>query len=397
LPERRPSFGFGDRLGLATPGHVRALGNKEIFPILAQQSVRENARTDRTFKRVLADAVFGAFQEGYEGGFGADADHLKTIEAALEAAAAGYTFFTCDPSEHVVTTESLPENVLKLEFEALPEAKGWCREYLDRDFFIDGAGYFRFPWIALANAGLKYGQAIRHAGVMYRALDKVLPEGFDYEVSVDETETPTTPLEHLFISRELRRQGVRFSSLAPRFIGTMEKGIDWRGDLEAFTASLRAHAAIARALGPYRLSLHSGSDKFSLYRVFAEETNGWCHVKTAGTSYLVALAVVARKEPDLFRRIVELSLDRFPEDRTSYYLSSDTSRIPSLENFSDEALPDLVERLNSRQVLHVAYGSVLRSPLGKELRQALEKSEEAYDSALAKHLGRHLRLLGGKE
>ena len=251
----------------------------------------------------------------------------------------------------------------------------------------------RFSRSELIRAAVKYGQAIRHATVLYRALAEVLPDGFDYEVSVDETEEPTTPLEHLFIVRELQRQEVELSSLAPRFIGKMEKGVDWRGDLDMLTTSLRVHAAIARALGPYRLSLHSGSDKFSLYRIFIEVTKGRCHVKTAGTSYLVALQVIAREDPDLFRRIVALSLERFPEDRTSYALSANVSHIPSLDGLSDAALPELVTRLDSRQVLHVAYGSVLRSPLGEELRRVLMENEAAYAAALAEHLGEHLRLL----
>ncbi|HID09420.1 TPA: hypothetical protein EYP13_04270, partial [Candidatus Micrarchaeota archaeon] len=104
-----PSFGFGDRIGLATPGHVRALRGARAFPVLAQQSVRENSRTGRSFAEVLADAVFGAFQEGYTDGFAADADHLKSIDDALEAAELGYTFFTCDPSDHIPKVDRLPE------------------------------------------------------------------------------------------------------------------------------------------------------------------------------------------------------------------------------------------------------------------------------------------------
>ena len=391
------SFGFGDRLGLATPGHVRSLTDKKIFPVFAQQSVRENARTGRTFEGVLADAVFGAFQEGYEEGFAADADHLTTVESALEAADAGYTLFTCDPSEYVIATDALSEQELGEAFEALPEAEDWCREYLGRDFAIEDTQPLRFSPADLVRAGVKYGRAIHHAAALYRALTEALPAGFDYEVSVDETEEPTTPLEHLFIVRELQRQEVRLSSLAPRFIGKMEKGVDWRGDFATFTASLRMHAAIARTLGSYRLSLHSGSDKFSLYRTFTEATKGRCHVKTAGTSYLVALQVVAQKEPDLFRRIVALSVERFPEDRASYTLSADVSRIPSLDGLSDAALPELVTRLDSRQVLHVAYGAILKSPLGGELRRVLVKNEGSYADALAEHLGEHLRLLEVKD
>ncbi|MCB0176561.1 MAG: hypothetical protein KDJ97_39040, partial [Anaerolineae bacterium] len=74
----KKSAGCGDRLGLATPGHVRAIRHSTMAPIFAQQSMRENARTGRTPQGVMDDAMWGVFQEGWRGGFGADADHLKT-------------------------------------------------------------------------------------------------------------------------------------------------------------------------------------------------------------------------------------------------------------------------------------------------------------------------------
>ena len=123
LPPDRPSFGFGDRLGVATPGHIRSVRDREVFPVLAQQSVRENARTERTFGQVLADAVFAAFREGFDKGFGADADHLKRIADAIEAARLGYTFFTCDPGDVVQPADSM--TAWKLE--PLPEARNAIR------------------------------------------------------------------------------------------------------------------------------------------------------------------------------------------------------------------------------------------------------------------------------
>ncbi len=71
------SAGCGDRLGLATPGHVRAIRRSSMAPIFAQQSIRENARTGRTPQEVMDEAMWGVFQEGWREGFGADADHLK--------------------------------------------------------------------------------------------------------------------------------------------------------------------------------------------------------------------------------------------------------------------------------------------------------------------------------
>jgi len=95
------SAGCGDRLGLATPGHIRAVRNYPLAPIFAQQSIRENARTGRTPQQVMDEAMWGVFQEGWRNGFGADADHLKTTADIDLCVAAGYTFYTIDPGEHV--------------------------------------------------------------------------------------------------------------------------------------------------------------------------------------------------------------------------------------------------------------------------------------------------------
>src|SRR5262245_57047267 len=95
------SAGCGDRLGLATPGHIRAIRHSDMAPIFEQQSMRENARTGRTPQQVMDDALWGVFQEGWHNGFGADADHLKTKADIDLCAAAGYTFYTIDPGDHV--------------------------------------------------------------------------------------------------------------------------------------------------------------------------------------------------------------------------------------------------------------------------------------------------------
>ena len=102
---RQTSFGFGDRLGSATPGHIAslraAIQNKPIAPIFAQQSVRENTRTGRTPQSVLDDAMWGIFQEGWREPWGADADHVKEVADLAPFVAAGYTFYTIDPSDYV--------------------------------------------------------------------------------------------------------------------------------------------------------------------------------------------------------------------------------------------------------------------------------------------------------
>ena len=111
-----------------------------------------------------------------------------------------------------------------------------------------------------------------------------MKEIFDFEVSVDETDSPTTPLEHFFIANELTRAGVTFTSLSPRFIGKFEKGVDYIGNLNILDEELSKHAAVTAHFGTYKLSLHTGSDKFSVYPLIAKHWGERSHVKTAGTS-----------------------------------------------------------------------------------------------------------------
>ena len=91
------------------------------------------------------------------------------------------------------------------------------------------------------------------------------------EVSVDETETPTSIHEHYIIASELRRLGVPFISLAPRFVGSFEKGVDYIGDLTEFTTELGHHAEVMHQIGGYKLSIHTGSDKFRIYPSIAKK------------------------------------------------------------------------------------------------------------------------------
>ena len=117
------SAGFGDRLGIATPGHLRALreAGGHIAPIPAQQSIREMTRTGRSPQQVLDDAMWGVFAEGWRSGFAADADHLKSTEDIDRCLAAGYTFYTFDPGEHVDNTaDTAPLAALHQKFEVLP-------------------------------------------------------------------------------------------------------------------------------------------------------------------------------------------------------------------------------------------------------------------------------------
>jgi hypothetical protein len=101
---------------------------------------------------------------------------------------------------------------------------------------------------------------------------------FEVEVSMDETQLPTSHAEHIYIACELHRLDVRWVSFAPRFVGRFEKGVDYIGNVNEFEKDLAIHAAIARQLGPYKLSLHSGSDQIQHLSIFSSRPEGW-HLK----------------------------------------------------------------------------------------------------------------------
>jgi hypothetical protein len=414
LPWLRPvpqslqtSVGFGDRLGLATPGHVRAMraackGVVPLCPYYAQQSVRENARAGRTPQQVMDDAMWGVFQAGWRGPWGSDADHLKTLAEVDSFIAAGYTLYTVDPGDHVDNeAHTAPPADVEAKVQALPwdaledTVRDMEQRYLDRAFDLDGFA-LALDRAALYRAAAKYGRAVAHTAAMYRHLiDQIGHTPFELEVSVDETETPTSPAEHLFVASELRRLGVRWVSLAPRYIGRFEKGADYIGDLDTFAAELAKHAAIARALGPYKLSIHSGSDKFSIYPIIVELTGGLVHLKTAGTSYLEALRAVAQIDPAFFREILALACQRYETDRATYHVSARLDNMPALPSDADlsassgQGLPGLLDQFDARQVLHVTFGAVL-DRFGERLLATLRVHEEVYYAMLEAHFQRHL-------
>ena len=123
-----PSFGFGDRLGFATPGHVESLrrAGRSILPIFAQQSIREMGRTTRSPQEVWRYAQTGANDSGYTGPRGADADHLKTPEDVDRTVEAGFVFFTIDPSGFVdAQADDYGQADLKSRAAALRNECGW--------------------------------------------------------------------------------------------------------------------------------------------------------------------------------------------------------------------------------------------------------------------------------
>lgn len=409
----QPSFGFGDRIGLATPGHVAAMqeAGRGMLPIYPQQSIREMTRTARTPEQVMSEALKGAESAGWKGPVGADADHLKTPADVDITAAAGFTFFTIDPSGEVdQQADDYTEAQLREKFAALAGDVAWIEGYRGQAVTLTTGSQVDLSEQAVLRAAVKYGRAVNRAVELAQYIEQVQTAAgreFEIELSVDETDQPTTLAEHYIIAHRCLSQGMRLVSLAPRFVGDFEKGVDFKGDLVALEKSLADHAELARTLGPYKLSLHSGSDKLSMYSLLARHTRGCFHVKTAGTSYLEALRTVARHDAALFRRLVTFSRERYDTDKATYHVAAtlqsvlppeDVGDVLDLERLYLERWSDVPHGRGfthpGRQILHCTFGSVLTHPtLGKEVRDLLRQHQGTYTEVLREHFVRHLLAL----
>ena len=396
------TFGIGDRLGFASPGALRLFHRSPAVPVVAQQSARELEQACRSFEEVLAAATWSVFQEGFRRPWGADGDRLKTVEWVRRALQAGCTMITADVSDLVgehagglnggVDDQAVAAAWQEVEpgYRLRVEA-----DYGGLEFPLDTGETVGFPPAALARTALAWREAVEQAERLYRAGVQLRGEGgFDFELAVDEAPLATTPQAHLFLAREVQRLGVRLGSLAPRFTEAFQKGVDYGGDPEAFRAEVRAHAALARALG-HRLSLHAASDKFSVLPIIGQECRGRFHLKTSGTLWLEALRVAARLDPPLFRRIYRLALGTFPRSSAVFPVAPRLERLPDPSELDDESMTGLLEDADARRVLHICFGEVLAdADLSRSLFELLRRHLDEYRGAVEAHLGRHLDAAG---
>lgn len=402
---QKNSIGCGDRLGHANAGHIRAVAGSGLKPVLAQQSVRELQRTGREAEDVMDAAIWAVYQEGYKDGYGADGDHLKTPEDIDRYAKAGFTMFTLDIGLYVVNEASrlpieevrrraaaLPWNVLKDSLESA------VTRYKNQQFKIADGFIIQPTEEQTLRSLVKYGAGIAQTVKLTDHLKaKWSHQPVEIELSVDETDTPTSPLEHFIVANELKRLGIKLMSLAPRFIGDFEKGIEYKGDLKIFKEEYTKHVQIAEMLGPYKISLHSGSDKFDVYNVVGSIGFGKVHLKTAGTSWLEALRTIGASDPKLFREILECARANYENDRQSYHVTADVTRMRPTNGYSDVELLELLSDDNTRQILHVTFGTVLSKKDGngtflfkKRIMECLQDHEDIHYQYLYKHFRRHI-------
>ncbi|MBN1523711.1 MAG: hypothetical protein JW904_04440 [Spirochaetales bacterium] len=397
LREKQTTVGCGDRLGCCSVGHIHVAKRFDFYPVLAQQSIRELNFTKRTYKNVTSDVVFMVFQEGYEKGYGADGDHLKTMDDINTALDADMPMITLDLSE-VMNPDAgnYPPEKIKEEFAKIDpkEQERIISTYADKTF-VFGKSKIAVSMNEAKKCAVMYESALDFAKEVDTHLTNRRGTKYDLEISIDETTYPTLPEHHLFIIKELLYRGVTVNSLAPRFIGEFQKAIDYIGNINEFKQQFSTHCDIAKAHGDYKVSVHSGSDKFSVYPPIGKYTHLRLHLKTAGTSWLEAMRCISVCNAELYRKMHKKAFAYFPEASKFYHITADLTKIKEIDEVSDKDLPKFLEQDESRQLLHITYGGLVNDPeIREEFFNTLTDNEEKLIEILEKHFTKHVSLLG---
>lgn len=372
----RYSMGIGDRFAhqgkaqLAAFVKARSLG-VEVAPVW-NKSNREHliVHSAPPSVRVEADAAVKAL--GWQGPYFVDADHigLKTVDAFVATA----DFFTLDVADYI----------------AKPAADADVKAFVSN--YSRYAGSLKIPGVEgaldvstdrIEQIARKYLFACQEAGRIYRHIVAAKGEGnFVAEVSMDETDQPQTPVELFFILAALAEQKLPLQTIAPKFTGRFNKGVEYVGDLRQFEREFNDDlAVIAHAVREFglpanlKLSVHSGSDKFSLYpilrRALQSKPNVGLHVKTAGTTWLEELIGLASAGGDglaIAKDVYRQAHGRFDELCGPYASVIDIDRVKlptpdQVDGWSGEQYASALRHdqknpaynANLRQLLHVGY------------------------------------------
>lgn len=168
-----------------------------------------------------------------------------------------------------------------------------------------------------------------------------------------------------------------------------QKDVDYIGAVVEFEFELEDHAAVMHTISGHNLSIHTGSDKFSIYPIIASHAQNLNHVKTVGTSYLECLREIAAKDQDFFREILDLVRAKYDTNRATYHLFGKVENVPPSKDLTDDQLLKLFDQFDARQVLHVTFGSVLDDSRTRFM-EVLDRHQNLYEEYLQIHFMKHL-------
>lgn len=406
------SIGTGDRFSHQGQAQLRGImkanqSGLDISPVW-NKSNREHTYVHSKPEDVRKEADAAVVALGFKGKYFVDADHINLSNVAGFVQASD--FFTLDVASFIGKPS---------EEEAVKTFVASCDKYIGK-LQIPGFDHTLSVTVDLLEkiAG-KFLAATQQAADIYSFLKKEKGEGhFITEVSMDEVETPQTPVELLFILKMLADKGVPAQTIAPKFTGRFNKGVDYTGDINQFAKEFEEDVLVidfaVKEFGlpeELKLSIHSGSDKFSIYPIMAgviKKYDKGLHLKTAGTTWLeevIGLAVAGGEGLDAAKYIYAHSLGRKDELCAPYadVIDIDESKLPSVEEvngWSSEKYANTLRHIpghpdynpNFRQLIHVAYK--VASEMGENYTSLLEKYEEVIGSCVEENIyDRHLKRL----
>jgi hypothetical protein len=404
------TLGIGDRFGHQGKAQLRALQKAvthgvEVSPVW-NKSNREHNLIGTEPSSLRAEADEAVYALGWKAPYFVDADHinLKTVDRFLEAS----DFFTIDVADSI-GKEPDPVAVERL----VAKHAGDPLDYPGLSTpILRGSEQIK-------TVADKFLVAMQEAGEVYRHIAARKPEGsFAVEVSTDEAAAPQTPAELYLILAMLADEGVPVATIAPKFTGQFNKGVDYEGNIADFTREFEDDLLVLKHAGPalgltegLKLSVHSGSDKFSIYPVInrlVKKHGAGLHLKTAGTTWLEEIAAIAGSGEEgrtLAAGIYADALARYEEVTAPYatVLHIDRAQLPpALEIASwdggrlsraiihDQSCPDFNPHV--RQLFHVAFK--LAAKAGPKFTDLLKQHDEAVGKAVTENLWeRHLKPL----
>jgi len=406
------SFGVGDRFARQAKPQLQAClqaaaAGIDVTPVW-NKSYREHAIVGSTPASVRAAAEAAVSELKWTRPFHVDADHIRidTVDQFIEAS----DFYTLDVADAI----------------GRPAGTQDAQAFVDRHPELVGSLHvsgieepFATTPADIERIAAKYLRAAQEAGRLYRHIESRNGEGrFITEVSMDETDSPQTPIELLVILIALADEGIPAQTIAPKFTGRFNKGVDYVGNLAQFEKEFNEDlAVIAYAIAKYnlpqnlKLSVHSGSDKFSIYepiRKALARTGAGIHVKTAGTSWLeelIGLAESGGAGLGMAKEIYGKALDEIDDLCAPYatVIDIDRARLPSKEEVHDWSAAQFTNALrhnpsceaynpNLRQLLHVGYK--VAAKLGDRYLNMLDACQATISKNVTENLHeRHLKPL----
>jgi hypothetical protein len=406
------SFGLGDRFAHQAKAQLQAciLAAKQgadIVPVW-NKSNREHTLVGSEPRSVRAAAAKAVRELGWKKPWHVDADHirLETVDRFLDSS----DFFTIDVADSIGKPASASD--LRAFVKRHPELAG--------ELEIPGISRpIKTARADVERVAAKYLFAVQDAGKIYRHIAKAKGEGnFITEVSMDETDRPQTPPELLVILAAMSDEKIPLQTIAPKFTGRFNKGVDYVGDMAQFEREFTEDlAVIAHAVLRYslpenlKLSVHSGSDKFSIYpaiRAAVKQFDAGLHIKTAGTHWLAELIGLAEAGGDALALVKEIycdALDHCAELCAPYatVIDIDQKKLPTKEQVNRWSSAQYCAALRHdpeckdynpyfRQLLHVAFKIAARK--GDRYFKLLEANEAIVGRNVTMNLyERHLKPL----